>query len=84
MSFKAECLERYNAAKVTGAWDFYDIYYTSKALMQGKVNKVMKVDILHRSRGELVGRMSWHENRQAFINNVKLPLISEDKVVEEV
>jgi hypothetical protein len=69
---------------LTGAWDFYDIYYTSKALMQGKVNKVMKVDILHRSRGELVGRMSWHENRQAFINNVKLPLISEDKVVEEV
>jgi hypothetical protein len=67
---------------LTGAWDFYDIYYTSKAHMQGLTNKVMPIDIIHRSRGEIVGKMSWHENRQAFVNNTKLPLIKEEKEVE--
>ena len=64
---------------LTGDWDFYDIYYTSRAHLMGMDNAVMPIDIIHRSRGELAGRMSWHENRQAFINNVKLPLVSEDK-----
>lgn len=57
-----------------GEWDFYDIHYTSKAFLQGYTNKILDMDILHNSRGELVGRDSWHKNRLAFIENTKLPL----------
>ena len=32
------------------------------------------ISIIHDSSGELVGRDSWHKNREAFIHNVKLPL----------
>lgn len=57
-----------------GEWDFYDIHYTSEAFLKGYDNRVMEMDILHNSRGELVGRDSWHTNREAFINRCKLPL----------
>jgi len=35
---------------------------------------VMDIKIFHNSRGELVGRDSWHKNREAFIANNDLPI----------
>lgn len=61
-----------------GVWDFYDIHYTSQAFLKGFTNKVLNIEILHNSRGELVGRDSWHKNREAFIKNNKLPLKLEE------
>ena len=61
-----------------GEWDFYDIHYTSQAYLKGYTNKVMDIRILHNSRGELVGRDSWHKNRAAFIENNDLPIKIED------
>jgi len=58
----------------TGPWDFYDIHYTSTAHTLGYKNYAVPIRIIHNSRGELAGRDSWHNNRQAFINNSKLPL----------
>jgi|TARA_A100000172_G_scaffold42715_1_gene26182 hypothetical protein len=58
----------------TGDWDFYDIHYTASAFLKGYTNKVIDLNILHNSRGELVGRDSWHLNREAFIANTELPL----------
>lgn len=58
----------------SGEWDFYDLYYTSSAFLQGYKNKILDINILHNSRGELVGRDSWHKNRDSFIKNTKLPL----------
>jgi len=58
-----------------GEWDFYDLHYTSQAFLKGYTNKVMPIKILHNSRGELVGRDSWHKNREAFITHTELPLI---------
>jgi len=57
-----------------GEWDFYDIHYTSQAFLKGFTNKVINLHILHNSRGELVGRDSWHKNREAFIANTDLPI----------
>ena len=57
-----------------GEWDFYDIHYTSQAFLKGYTNKALDLNILHNSRGELVGRDSWHKNREAFIANNTLPL----------
>ena len=57
-----------------GEWDFYDIHYTSQAFLKGFTNKVMSLHILHNSRGELVGRDSWHKNREAFIANNDFPI----------
>ena len=57
-----------------GEWDFYDIHYTSQAFLKGYTNKVMDMNILHNSRGELVGRDSWHKNREAFIANNQFPI----------
>ena len=61
-----------------GEWDFYDIYYTSQAFLKGYTNKVMDINILHHSRGELVGRDSWHKNREAFIANNEFPIEIKD------
>ena len=61
-----------------GEWDFYDIHYTSQAFLQGYTNKVMDINILHNSRGELVGRDSWHKNREAFIANNEFPIEIKD------
>ena len=57
-----------------GEWDFYDIHYTSQAFLKGYTNKVMDINILHNSIGELVGRDSWHKNREAFIANNQFPI----------
>lgn len=57
-----------------GRWDFYDIHYTSKAFLQGFTNKAINIKIIHHSLGELVGRDSWHKNREAFISKIELPL----------
>ena len=57
-----------------GDWDFYDIYYTTQAYKKGLYNTVEPIFILHRSRGELVGRDSWHKNRTAFIEANQLPM----------
>lgn len=57
-----------------GDWDFYDIHYTTKAHRKKYLNKVVPISVLHNSHGELVGRDSWHKNREAFIKNTRLPL----------
>ena len=57
-----------------GEWDFYDIHYTSTAFLKGYTNTILDMNIVHHSRGELVGRDSWHHNRAAFIENTELPL----------
>ena len=57
-----------------GAWDFYDIHYTTTAHQKGFTNKVILLNILHNSAGELAGRDSWHKNREAYIKNTNLPL----------
>tara|TARA_R100001163_G_C5040286_1_gene178569 strand:- start:656 stop:1348 length:693 start_codon:yes stop_codon:yes gene_type:complete len=61
-----------------GEWDFYDIHYTSQAYLKGYTNKVMDINIFHNSRGELVGRDSWHKNRDAFIKNNEFPIEIKD------
>jgi hypothetical protein len=61
-----------------GEWDFYDIHYTSQAFLKGFTNKVVNMRILHNSRGELVGRDSWHKNREAFIANNVFPIEIKD------
>jgi hypothetical protein len=58
-----------------GKWDFYDIYYTIQAHKKGLYNTAEPIFILHRSKGELVGRESWHKNREAFVEANKLPLM---------
>ena len=58
-----------------GLWDFYDIHYTTRAHKLGFKNYAMPFNIIHLSRGELVGRDSWHKNREAFINQTPLPII---------
>ena len=57
-----------------GEWDFYDIYYTSQAFLKGYTNRVLDLNILHNSRGELVGRDSWHKNREAFSSKNTFPI----------
>ena len=57
-----------------GEWDFYDIHYTTSAFLKGSTNKILDMNILHNSRGELVGRDSWHKNREAFIEKNDLPI----------
>lgn len=57
-----------------GDWDFYDIHYTTTAHKKKYLNKVVPISVLHNSHGELVGRDSWHKNREAFIKNTRLPI----------
>ena len=57
-----------------GAWDFYDLHYTSTAHQMGYINYAVPINLVHMSRGELVGRDSWHKNRESFIANTELPL----------
>ena len=57
-----------------GDWDFYDIHYTVSAHKKKLKNKVVPISILHNSHGELVGRDSWHKNREAFIERNQLPI----------
>lgn len=58
-----------------GEWDFYDIHYTITARKQGLRNFTVPLFIKHESIGELVGRDSWHKNREAFIKNTPLPIV---------
>jgi len=57
-----------------GEWDFYDIHYTTTALKNGMRNRAVPITMIHHSSGQLVGRDSWHKNRQAFIDHNKLPI----------
>lgn len=57
-----------------GEWDFYDIHYTTKSHSLGYKNYTVPIDLIHHSGGELVGRDSWHKNRESFIKNTRLPL----------
>ena len=57
-----------------GGWDYYDLHYTLTAHKKGLKNYTVPINILHNSLGELVGRDSWHTNRQAFIERHNLPV----------
>ena len=57
-----------------GAWDFYDLHYTITAYKKGLINVTVPLEVVHHSRGELVGRTGWHENRIAFIKEHNLPI----------
>ena len=56
-----------------GDWDFYDLYYTMQTYQLNLRNIVVPIHILHNSAGNLVGRTSWHQNREAFIAHHRLP-----------
>ena len=58
-----------------GNWDFYDLYYTLQAHFKGLENYVVPVQILHKSRGNIQGKESWHKNREALSKKLgeKLP-----------
>ena len=56
---------------LTGDWDFYDIHYTYSAKLANFTNKISPIILLHNSRGELVGRNSWHVNREQFTNKYR-------------
>ena len=51
-----------------GGWDFYDIHYTLTAHKMGFENKTIPIAIVHHSPGELVGRDSWHINKDLLYN----------------
>ena len=55
-------------AEFSGDWDFYDILYTFKAFLKKYKNYTVPIQVIHESRGELVGRDSWHNNKKAFID----------------
>lgn len=77
LAARKEVWERVDLSKpkyFEGDWDFYDIHYTTKAHLLGYKNCATPISVIHDSSGELVGRDSWHKNREAFIHNVKLPL----------
>ena len=74
LATQAQTLEKIRFQKpkyFEGAWDFYDIYYTYRAKRLGMKNRVAPIPIRHNSIGELVGRDSWHKNREAFIKKFK-------------
>ena len=57
-----------------GLWDFYDIHYTTTAHKLNYKNYAVPIRLIHLSTGQLVGRDSWHKNREAFIKQTELPL----------
>lgn len=57
-----------------GGWDFYDIHYTLQAHSKGYINLVAPILLMHHSIGQLAGRDSWHQNREAFIQHQELPI----------
>lgn len=74
---KAKTLKKIGLAKpkqFPGNWDFYDLHYTITAYEMGYENKTLPIIILHNSEGQLVGRESWHANRQEFIKMHRLPI----------
>jgi|TARA_R100001163_G_C5042886_1_gene180699 GT2 family glycosyltransferase len=78
LAARAEVWERVGLDKpdyFEGDWDFYDIHYTVTAHQLGLKNYAVPVDMIHLSVGELVGRDSWHKNREAFIKQHELPIL---------
>ena len=80
LAARKEIWEKVGLQKPTyfeGDWDFYDIHYTTMAHQLGYKNYTVPIDMIHYSRGELVGRDSWHKNREAFIkvNTERFPII---------
>lgn len=76
LAARAKTLRRIGLEKpeyFTGEWDFYDIYYTYRAIELGMKNRVVPLFVRHESIGELAGRDSWHQNREAFILQNRLP-----------
>ena len=74
LAAKARTLDTIGLEKpdyIIGEWDFYDIHYTHSAKLAGFVNKVSPIILLHNSKGELVGRNSWHVNREQFVTKYK-------------
>ena len=76
---KGETLHKINTKKPTyfsGDWDFYDISYTLQAYFKGLKNKVVPIQIFHKSMGDTNNKASWHLNRQALIDRLgdKLPV----------
>jgi hypothetical protein len=81
LAARAKTIQRVGLEKpeyFEGEWDFYDIHYTTKAFQLGYTNKAVDIKIIHHSLGELVGRDSWHKNREAFISKTELPLSIEE------
>ena len=58
---------------LNGEWDFYDLHYTFSAFDMGLTNVTVPIQVAHHSRGELVGRDGWHNNRISFIEKHPLP-----------
>jgi hypothetical protein len=58
----------------SGEWDFYDIWYTYQTNNKKLKNFTLPIPLLHSSIGQVQGRDSWHQNREAFIKNASLPL----------
>ena len=62
-----------------GEWDFYDLEYTLRSYEAGFDNWVAPLILRHESPGELVGRDSWHQNRQVFANIHMFPMEIKDE-----
>ena len=71
LAARAKILEKVGLEKpdyLKGGWDFYDIHYTLTAHKMGFENKTIPIAIVHHSPGELVGRDSWHINKDLLYN----------------
>jgi hypothetical protein len=79
LAAKGKVLKELNLKKpdiFEGNWDFYDIYYTTEAMLKGYKNKTANIKMCHKSIGNTDGRVSWHANRLAYYIQYKksLPL----------
>lgn len=79
LAARAEVLEDIGLEKPSffeGNWDFYDIYYTTRAHLSNYRNKTVDIKMCHYSIGDTTGRESWHKNREAYIKEFReiLPL----------
>jgi hypothetical protein len=82
LATRAEVLNKIDMkkpAQFKGEWDFYDLEYTLRAYETGFDNWVVPIIMRHESPGELVGRDSWHQNRQVFANIHMFPMEIKDE-----
>ena len=82
IAIKASALKKIDMSKpkqFKGEWDFYDLEYTLRAYETGFDNWVVPIILRHESPGELVGRDSWHQNRQVFANIHMFPMEIRDE-----
>ena len=82
LAIKASALRQIDMKKpdkFKGEWDFYDLEYTLRAYEAGLDNWVTPIILRHESLGELVGRDSWHQNRQVFANIHMFPMEIRDE-----